>query len=572
MPIPGVTVTASQADKKLTAVTDDQGVYSFPNLTDGLWNIQVEMLCFDTIKREIAVASDAPSPVWDLKLQTLDQIKAVAVAPSEPKPAAAATDTAAATTTAKPSVASSAVAAPPKGKGKKGAVAPPTAAQTGFQRAQVNASPGAATNAPAEAAVNTEEASKGASDGLLINGSVNNGAASPFAQNPAFGNARRGGRSLYNGSLGVVLGSSVLDAEQYSLTGQNTPKPPYTQLTGLANFGGPIRIPHIAMKSPPYFTVNYQYLHNHNANVNSGLMPTPAERAGDLSALPSLIYDPMTGNPFPGNIIPQNRISQQALSLLNYYPQPGFPGSIYNFQAPVVGVTASNSFQSRVNKTLTPRWQINGGYAFQHAVVQTPNLFEFLDETHSLGQRANVGLSHRIGTRMFLNLGAEYTRQGTVLTPFFANHTNVSGNAGIAGNNQEPINWGPPTLNFTQGLSDLNDSNYSATHNQTVATSASMSWSHSPHNFQFGGDLRRQQFNAISQSNPRGNFTFNGAATQQLPRDGAIVPGTGSDFRRFSARHSPTPVRRPFSATRISTCGVGPTTSISTTIGASVPA
>ena len=536
LPIPGVTVTASQGDKKFTAVSDDQGIYSFPNLTDGLWNIQVEMLCFETIKREIAVAADAPSPEWDLKLESFDQIKASAPPPAPSAPAAtsaAANTTVSVANTTNPSVAASAAAAPAKGKGKKGAAAgPPTAAQTGFQRAQVNASPGTATSAPAEAAITPDEASKAPSDGLLINGSVNNGAASPFAQSAAFGNARRGGRSLYNGSVGVVLDSSVLDAENYSLTGQPTPKPPYTQLTGLVNFGGPIKIPHIKFKSAPYFNVNYQYLHNHNANIQSGLMPTAAERGGDFSALPSIIYDPLTGNPFPGNIIPQGRISPQASALLGYYPQPTFAGSIYNYQAAVVGVNSSNSMQVRVNKSLSPRWQINGIYAFQHAALQSPNLFDFLDETHSFGQRANVNLSHRIGTRMFLNLGAEYSRSSSVVTPYFANRTNVSGNAGINGNNQEAINWGPPSLNFTQGLTGLYDSKYSATHNQTTAASASLSWSHSPHNFQFGGDLRRQQFNLDSQSNPRGNLTFNGAATQEN-LNGVIVPGTGSDVADF---------------------------------------
>ncbi len=86
LPVPGVTVTASQADKKLTAITDDQGVYTFPNLSDGLWNIQVEMQCFETIKREIAVAPDSPSPQWDLKLQSFDEIKASAPAPAPSAP------------------------------------------------------------------------------------------------------------------------------------------------------------------------------------------------------------------------------------------------------------------------------------------------------------------------------------------------------------------------------------------------------------------------------------------------------------------------------------------------------
>ena len=30
-------------------------------------------------------------------------------------------------------------------------------------------------------------------------------------------------------------------------------------------------------------------------------------------------------------------------------------------------------------------------------------------------------------------------------TPYFANRINISGDAGIAGNNQDPINWGAPT-------------------------------------------------------------------------------------------------------------------------------
>lgn len=547
LPVPGATVTASQGDKKLTAVTDEQGLYDFPNLTDGLWTIEVDMLCFEPIKREIAVTADSPAAEWDLKLQPFDQIKTLAPAPaaSQTKTPAAAVDgaatapAAAATTPAANTVA--ATTGKGKGKAKKGAAAP-TAAQTGFQRAQVNAAPGASaapTSAPAEAAISSDDANKGTSDGMLINGSVNNGAASPFAQNPAFGNARRGLRSLYNGNIGVQLDSSFLDAESYSLTGQPTPKPPYTQLTGLVSFGGPIRIPHKVFKYQPFFTVNYQYQHSHTANITPGLVPTEQERGGDLSALSNAIYDPQTGNPFPGNTIPLNRISPQALSLLNYYPQPNFTGSIYNYQAAVVQVNASNAMQVRVNKTLTPRWQINGQFAFRQLDQNTPNLFDFLDRTRSLGQQATLNLSRRIGTRMFLNLGGQFSRQSIVLTPFFANQTNVSELAGITGNNQEPINYGPPSLGFSQGLTQLNDSNYSAKHNQTDALTGNLNWSHSPHNFQFGADLRRQDFTNISQANPRGGFTFTGADTtgyQPCPQDPSTtcaIPKTGSDLGDF---------------------------------------
>ena len=85
LPVPGATVTATQGDKKLAAVTDPQGIYAFADLADGVWNLQVEMLCFTPLKMEVAVAPNAPSPEWELKLLPFDEIKASApVAPATP--------------------------------------------------------------------------------------------------------------------------------------------------------------------------------------------------------------------------------------------------------------------------------------------------------------------------------------------------------------------------------------------------------------------------------------------------------------------------------------------------------
>ena len=47
------------------------------------------------------------------------------------------------------------------------------------------------------------------------------------------------------------------------------------------------------------------------------------------------------------------------------------------------------------------------------------------------------------------------------------------------------------------------------------------------HNLTFGGDFRRQQFNYLSQQDPRGTFTFTGAATA-----GSTTTG-GADFADF---------------------------------------
>ncbi len=356
-----------------------------------------------------------------------------------------------------------------------------------------------------------------AADGFLINGSMNNGAASPFAQAPVFGNNRNGPKGLYNGGIGLTLDNSVLDAQSFSLTGQNTPKPSYNRLQGLLALGGPLKIPHLLKNGPNVF-VGYQWTRNRNATTQPGLMPDAAERNGNFS---QTLIDPTTGLPFPGNMIPQNRISPQARALLSFYPLPNFAGDArYNFQIPIVGATHQDALQSRFNKSLTRKDQLYGGFAFQSTRTDSPNLFGFLDTTDVLGINTNLNWSHRFGQRLFLNLGYQFSRYAVRNTPYFENRENVSGEAGIAGNNQSPLNWGPPALVFSSGIAGLSDAQSSFNRNQTSALSYSMLWSRGRHNFTYGADFRRQQFNLLSQQDARGTFTFTGAAA-------------GSDFADF---------------------------------------
>ena len=51
LPLPGASVIATQNDKKVAAVTDDQGTYSIPDLADGVWTIEIEMSGFSKIKQ-----------------------------------------------------------------------------------------------------------------------------------------------------------------------------------------------------------------------------------------------------------------------------------------------------------------------------------------------------------------------------------------------------------------------------------------------------------------------------------------------------------------------------------------
>ena len=307
LPVPGAAVTATQGDKRFSAVTDQQGSYMFPDLPDGNWNIRVEMQCFEPIEREVAVAPNAPAGLWELKMLPMAEITARAPAPAPAPPPAA----------------SVAVAAPPaKGKGKEKGNATPRASssqssQPGFQRTGLNASTDAAKLDDSD----TGEMKQNAEDGFLINGSVNNGAASPFAQAPAFGNIRRGPRSLYTGGIGMIVDNSALDARPYSLTGQDTPKPSFNHVTGVASFGGPLKIPHLLPRTARIFSSTTSGCGTAMPARNRASCPTRSERRGILS---TPVIDPSTGAPFPGNVIPQNRISPQANALLSFYPLPEF--------------------------------------------------------------------------------------------------------------------------------------------------------------------------------------------------------------------------------------------------------
>jgi hypothetical protein len=554
LPVPGVSVTATLGDKKLSVVTDPAGVYDFADLADGVWKIRVEMLCFEPIEKEIAVAANAPAAEWELKLLPFEQIKASAP-PAPPVSAAPATQTApsaaqstpaaaAATPEGKPSI----VAANKKNAGKNGKPQPQVAnTSSGFQRAEVNASGNGARPPAADGqASNTTEANQAPSDGFLINGSVNNGANTPFAQNAAFGNNRRGLRSLYNGNVGLTMDNAVWDAQQYSITGQATPKPSYNRMTGLLAFGGPVRIPRVWIRNTPNFFVNYQWNRGNNVNTVPGLMPTLAERSGDLTALGVKLVDPTTGTPIPTSVIPGNLISKQAIALMSLYPLPNFTGSTrYNYQVPVAQSTHQDSMQARMNKSIKRRDNVSGIFAFQSTRSDnvSNSIFGFNDTNRSLGINTNLNWMHRISQRMFMTTTLNYSRQAIRLTPFFAFRQNVSGDAGITGNNQDPANWGPPSLSFASGVSGLGDGQSSFTRNQQASISENFFWNHGAHNVTVVGDIRRNQYNLISQQNPRGAFQFTGQAVGNdfagfllgIPDGSSIAFGNADKYFRASS-------------------------------------
>ena len=497
--IPGAIVTAKQGDKTLSTITDQGGVYRFTGLADGVWTMSVSMVGFETMTREITLPSEAEG-VWELTLLPIEKI--VGVLPT-PKPVPAAT-----------------ASATNGSQSRNQDRTAPATPQQGFQRAGVNQ---VSTPPPAPANDEPPADPTGAAAGLLINGSVINGATTPFAQPRAFGNNRPNQRSLFSYAARMQMGNSAWDARPYSFSSSNAQRPSYTaaQLTG--SFQGPVRVP--GLRNRLNIFAGYQGSSDTNATTQSTYVPTALERQGDFSnsvdpsGNPIQIVDPATGLPFANNRIDPGRMSPQAAALLAYYPTPNADGR-YNYQIPIINSSRTDSGQTRLNYSVNNRNSLQGTIGYQRTKGDSNNIFSFEDARRGYGLDVNVNWSFRLS--QFLNMRSryQYTRSKNTATPYFAGRTNVSAEAGILGNDPDPLNWGPPGLQFASDFAGLSDGLYSRSQTGSHVVGSEIQSFRGRHTITTGGEFRRIGNDLFGQQNPRGRFTFTGART-------------GSDFADF---------------------------------------
>ena len=504
LPLPGATIKATQGAKTVTAASDQQGEYEFDDLAYGNWTIEVEMQCFETIHADVTITPNMAAANWEMKLLPQGQIVAEA---QQEKPA---------------------IEVPPvpdEASTKK------AGQQPGQQPLQQSGQQPGQSKGP-EMPKEPQEENQQSADGYLVQGSVNNAATSQYATNSAFGNTRSGSKALYTGGFVASEENSALDARPYALSGIEAPKPSFNDFTGVATLQGPIKIGRWLPRGPNFF-VSYQWTRDSSSVTNAGLVPTAAEQAGNLTGLenalgqPVTVYNPATGTPYNNNKVP---VSPQAKALLQLYPLPNIADvSNYNYQAPVLNNTHQDSLQSKLDKTMGRKDQLYGAFNFQSTRADNVNLFGFVDQTGTLGINGNIHWAHRLKPRIFLFTGYAFSRLRTEVTPNFEDRFNVSGAAGINGNDQNAADWGPPALGFSSGFAGLSDANSAFNRNVTNSVSASTLIYTGKHNITVGGEFRKQQYNDFFEQNPRGAFGFTGAATAG-PAGGSA---SGSDLADF---------------------------------------
>jgi trimeric autotransporter adhesin len=369
-------------------------------------------------------------------------------------------------------------------------------------------------------------------------GQAGRGGRGPFnGQFASFGNRRRTTPPV-QGSIALTARNSAFNAAPYSLNGQTAQKP-YSANNNLnVNIGGPLHIPKIVNWTRAQYTITFGTTLARNGRSMVGSLPTDLQRGGDFSqsltsSLPSTIFDPQTGAPFPNNIIPVTRFNSASVGLLKYFPNTTYAGIVQNYRFVITDPSNSRNIGVRFNAPLNNKDRLNFNFQKQNQNSDSHQLFGFLDSAEGSGLSASAGWSHSIRPRINNNANVSFSRNRNLNSPYFAFTQNVAALLGITGTSQEPIDYGPPGLSFTN-FSGLSDGTPNLSRNQTTTFTDTFTYvAKRKHNLSFGFTYNRLQQNSQNHQNARGSFSFSGLATSQLDANGQPVKGTGYDFADF---------------------------------------
>ena len=163
----------------------------------------------------------------------------------------------------------------------------------------------------------------------------------------------------------------------------------------------------------------------------------------------------------------------------------------------------------RLTQRVTARDQLSASVSYQRTSTDTSSVFGFVDSNRTGNLDVAVNWSRRFSPLLTLRPRYQQTRLSTDVVPYFASRTNVSGEAGITGNDQNPQNWGPPALVFGNGMAGVGHPQFSAADDHAHGGGADVAWGRGRHYVTFGGGMRRRHFDTRS-TDARGVFSFTG--------------------------------------------------------------
>ncbi len=324
------------------------------------------------------------------------------------------------------------------------------------------------------------------------------------------------GTNTYHGVVYDYVRNRAFQAGPFFRPARGTPRFTYNQFGG--NFGGKI------IKDRTFFFGNYEGRRRRTGNILLGLVPTPAMKNGDFSAVPNkptiVVRDPANGRtPFPNNMIPRSRFNSISAALLPFFPDPNVPlANNLNYITTPPDQERRDQFTIRVDHRLSDRGSLFGRWSFADNALT--------DASYRVGkgvirpdrsQQAALGYTHTFGSNLISETRLGFTKaylarvsDGDRFSKNYAAELGLKNLAAIPGDYTEPsVNF--PDWNPGAGRASSGFAGYGlriVQNNIYYRAAETLTYIRNKHSMKFGGDWNRLMVGYDQGSNQNGIFNF----------------------------------------------------------------
>ncbi|MBL8236584.1 MAG: carboxypeptidase regulatory-like domain-containing protein [Bryobacterales bacterium] len=347
---------------------------------------------------------------------------------------------------------------------------------------------------------------------------------------------KRGG-NLFTGTLWEFNRNDAL-TQTYDEIGKKSVAPPRLNRNQFgANIGGPVVLPKLYNgKDKTFFFFNWESGRLAQGAVSAfRLVPPSAYRTGDFRGLvnprtgaPITLRDPLNAG-IVNNVIPASRLSRQALTYLEFLPQPNTSVGAFNYaSAPASAVSTQENYNARIDHVFSTKDSISGRYIFNDT-YEAGVPFWGHDERNNLGRAQNYASNwtHMFSPTLINEVRGGWSKFfeteifGTTNDPAF----DIAGKMGLPLVSRLPREYGPPTisLNGPDGAFATYDLQRQIgprdRANQIFQFVDSVSWQKRKHLLKMGADIARRNVTFEQARAPRGSFSFDGTYTGSAVAD-----------------------------------------------------
>ncbi len=304
--------------------------------------------------------------------------------------------------------------------------------------------------------------------------------------------------------------------------------------------GGPVSIPKLYNgTNRTFFFLTYEGLRLPRQTFLVQSVPSLALRTGDLSSYSAPVYQPGTGTPFAGNRIPASQITPFALKSLQSLfalPNSGSPNAISsNYTANMPTPVNSDQGDLRLDQKLTDKQNIFARMTYKkRSVFTTPS------------GSALLGPFSRPERDYALTAAHNYLITPTVINEaragFSGNHygtfygieaKSMSDQLGLTSYLPQAPPAGSAVPSFAiSGFTTTGGTGSSIGRNNTIQILDNLTLVRGKHSIKIGGDFRRMTgyYSNVFSSSRLGQYTFNGGVTGAI---GSSNPYIGNPFASF---------------------------------------